>query len=61
MGLGPLFNMKAWDNVARQAMIRCSLATQQNMLSYTGSVHLCIGLTYWLNSSQRGLSDCHAT
>lgn len=39
MGLGPLFNMKAWDNVARQAMIRYSLATQRTMLSFTGSLH----------------------
>lgn len=24
MGLGPIFNMSAWDSVARQAMIRCA-------------------------------------
>ena len=23
MGLGPIFNLSAWDSVARQAMIRC--------------------------------------
>ena len=24
MGLGPIFNLSAWDSVARQAMIRCA-------------------------------------
>ena len=25
MGLGPIFNMSAWDSVARQAMIRYAI------------------------------------